>query len=713
MFTGAAAIYQRLGQKPAIVWLIASLAVLLVTGLSIFFGVPVLAPVLGFLVFTILPGLAILYILKVDQVDYLERLLLSVGMSLVFLIVVGLVVNLLYPLFGYSTPLSIPSLAISNSVAAALLCLGGYFRNKEKVGQVVSMPSWPKDKLLWPLVLSAVFPLLSILGTQLMGAYGDNRVLLLLFFLVPIYIVLLILLRKRVWAGTYPVAIGMISIALLLTWGLTSDYLIGGDIYVEYLAIRATLEHNYWSISDSPDPVSMSLGISLLSAIYSQLLRISAVYTLKVVILLLTTVVPLSVYVLSRRFLDPLYSFLASCFFMVQLPFINVLPRVGRVDIALIFFALALVTLLKLKVSDLQQRTLFIVFGLALAPTYYMTPLLLFILVLALWVASPLIRRSAGREPFVQGTTVALFATAIFVWWGQITSAAFTSYVNVVMDMAKSVGRLTVSEMEGTWVAGLYQISGGYLRITRVILQHLVNALVGIGVIYAIFKRKKLGLDVSYLVVIAASLLVLTLYLVSPLVSMHYGGDRLFIQILVVLSPAFIIGCLGISLSKSRLTLILISVLLVSQFFVSTFTADQIMGIPSSVMLNREGTNHDTSYIYKSEVAAAQWLSDHTGSELNVEIDFNPKPRTGWLFEFVSRPAGKHITVESGAFTPQQHNKGSYLFLRYANIVNGWVYQPRERYIPEVAGREPLAQHTSLLSSRNKIYSNGNAEIYR
>ena len=148
-------------------------------------------------------------------------------LSLVFLIVIGLVANSLYPVFGYSTPLSIPSLVISNSAAAALLCLGGYLRNKERAAQALPVPSWPRDKLLWPLLLAVIFPLLSILGTQLMGAYGDNRVLLLLFTLVPIYIVLLILLRKRLWAGTYPVAIGMLSIAILLTWGLTSDYLMG------------------------------------------------------------------------------------------------------------------------------------------------------------------------------------------------------------------------------------------------------------------------------------------------------------------------------------------------------------------------------------------------------------------------------------------------------------------------------------------------------
>ena len=55
------------------------LTFLIVTILTIFMEVPVLSQVLGFIYFTIVPGLLILYIIRLSKLGLTEKLVLSVG----------------------------------------------------------------------------------------------------------------------------------------------------------------------------------------------------------------------------------------------------------------------------------------------------------------------------------------------------------------------------------------------------------------------------------------------------------------------------------------------------------------------------------------------------------------------------------------------------------------------------------------------------------
>ena len=111
-------------------FLLFTLLFLLATDLSILLDIPVFRQILGFTFFTIVPGLLILHILKLNKLGLTEKFVLSVGFSIAFLMFAGLIINWIYPALGYGTPLSTNSLLISFSIILLILAIIAYLRNR-------------------------------------------------------------------------------------------------------------------------------------------------------------------------------------------------------------------------------------------------------------------------------------------------------------------------------------------------------------------------------------------------------------------------------------------------------------------------------------------------------------------------------------------------------------------------------------------------------
>jgi len=129
------------------------------TALAVQLNIPFLRQILGFLSLTIIPGLLIISLLKLDKIGLTERAVLSVGLSISFLMLYGLLINSVYPLFGYTTPLSTNSLLISFSVMLLILAAIAYLRDQSAFSL-----DWKKFRLDTRekvfLILPVLFPLL-------------------------------------------------------------------------------------------------------------------------------------------------------------------------------------------------------------------------------------------------------------------------------------------------------------------------------------------------------------------------------------------------------------------------------------------------------------------------------------------------------------------------------------------------------------------------
>lgn len=693
-------------------YFISLIGVVLIADIAILLDIPVLRQVFGFLSFTIIPGLLILHIFKLHEASLLKKFLLSVGLSISFLMVGGLLINVVLSAAGYSTPLSTTSLVISFSLILLVLCFVAYWRNRGRLlpSSLPRLRMSTSKSLLSLMLFPILFPLLSVLGTQLMNTEGNNVILMAMLFLIPAYVVALVCLRKRVHPATYPLALGMIGIALLLMQGLTSNYFLGYDIYGEYHIYQMVSNNLDWSTAPLQNGLTASLSISILPTVYKSIMGLSDLTVPKVIYPLIVSMTPLICYIMFKRYISPIYAFLASVFFMAQIPFMYILGQHMRIEIALFFLALVLMVLFDDEIVVLKKSTLFLIFMATVVVSYYVTPVILFVLLLVPWLVSKLMKNRLKSKSAVSGAMVGLCLVIIFLWWSQITGSIFPRYVIFVRNTFTNLGILFTSELQLPETQQVQSFLSGPLadKIT-IIVQFFSFLLVAIGTISIGIKYKNRRFNPSYIIMMVAALIMLGAILIMPYMLKGYTGTRLYLQLFIVLAPAFVIG--GETIARfihSRLTLLVITLVLVSQFFSASFLIQQVSGIPYSEVLNTTGVRHGAYYVYDTEVDAARWLRQHTDGDLEVYMDYTPYPHLGGIFMLAGFEPEREIKVSSSFFKNNKPIEEGYIFLRRVNVAEGLVYD-------YTTFREPLkiADYSHLFTGKAKIYANGSAEIYR
>jgi uncharacterized membrane protein len=104
--------------------------------LSLFFDIAVARQVVGFIYLTFIPGFVILKLLKQDNLGLVERALFSVGLSVAFVMLAGLVVNEVGLLVGIRQPLEPSLLVLVLSGFVLLGALACYFRGSQDLQPV-------------------------------------------------------------------------------------------------------------------------------------------------------------------------------------------------------------------------------------------------------------------------------------------------------------------------------------------------------------------------------------------------------------------------------------------------------------------------------------------------------------------------------------------------------------------------------------------------
>jgi uncharacterized membrane protein len=157
----------------------------------ILLNLPVIRQFFSTLYFTIVPGAIILQVLKIKKVDTLKKISLSIGLSVSFLMFYGLFINIIYPNFGVSKPLSTVPLLFSINLVLFLLLLLMYRINKDlDESSSLSSKSYDRFKYISLTIFPILLPFLSIFGNYLMNTRNNNIILIIMLLLIPIYIFL-------------------------------------------------------------------------------------------------------------------------------------------------------------------------------------------------------------------------------------------------------------------------------------------------------------------------------------------------------------------------------------------------------------------------------------------------------------------------------------------------------------------------------------------
>ena len=287
----------------------AALIIQLATYIVVFLDIPFLRQVTTFIYLSFLPGSLILRIVKLDKISPIKGILFSLGLSIAFLIFVGLLLNEIYPVLGILDPLStFPSVA---SICAVILVLYvvTYHRGKDFSKSITTNL---KFHALVPLLICVLF--MTIFGTILASTSGSNSVLLLLVIVTSL-LVLCSFSKRLVPPRLHPLVVIVISFFLIFHVSLISKYLVGYDINLEIYFAKLTYNASFWDRT-IPHVYNSMLSVTILPAIYSNFLGLDLNWVFKAVYPLIYSIVPLILYLAYRKLTSSRIAFLSVFLFM-------------------------------------------------------------------------------------------------------------------------------------------------------------------------------------------------------------------------------------------------------------------------------------------------------------------------------------------------------------------------------------------------------------
>lgn len=197
---------------------------ILIVNLLILFNIQYfhIGAIFSFIFLIIIPGLLIMLMFKIRGIGFWEYLIYIIGLSVTFLMFVGLFINWVLPLIGTYKPLSSLPLLISFDYILLIFWIIALKRNNKFYLEIGPLRLDLTNKFF--LIIPIIFPILSILGAITLNNQGSNYLSLTALGGIAIYVFFVVLLRKKLNKNIYPWSIVMVSLSLLLVASLRSWY---------------------------------------------------------------------------------------------------------------------------------------------------------------------------------------------------------------------------------------------------------------------------------------------------------------------------------------------------------------------------------------------------------------------------------------------------------------------------------------------------------
>ncbi len=693
-------------------------AFLIVANISVLLDIFPFRQIFGFILL-IIPGFFILNIFNLKNIGKTERIILSFGLSISFIYFLGFVLSVLLPGLGTTFPLSNQNILM---LIDDVLVISSFFTTKNS--RFFSCTNYLKkldysNRLF--LSIPFIFPFLSVVGTLLMNYENVNIVLLLLFLLVVIFIFLLSINHKKVDKNLYPLVIFLISLSLILVWGLRGPHIIGADAHREYFLFINTVENGSWNVIFNIS-LESCLSITVLPAIFQLVMNTNPESLFKLLFPLLFSISPVVIYLIARNYISDFYSFIAGLGFLAQIIFFQTTEN-ARTNIAILFFALTLLVLLNLDLSKFQISAFFIIFSASCIVSHYSTALIFLFVLLSMSIVLILLPRN--RTPFKRPDTYTsnftlrkstIYFLIIVIWFGKITPATYSSVKGYLLTMLSRLSDFFVVESRGNPFAvavGTGEFVRGVPQYTDLLTNWMLILLIGIGVFASIFflsKNKFLPnpeftngnprfFEFSLLAVICG--LILGIGILIPYIFVGYSMQRTLFQVMTVLSLFFVLG--GITVSKiahMNNRYLLSVVVIISLILCNSGFLYQILGYPKLITLNSVGNQFDSFYVYDEESAAAMWLKSTYNTSERILYDSHARELliSQGRLDLIGTNETLHDYYYNGMVTNFNTRRAGYLFLR--NV--------------EVRELENHSQSFGLqFLKRSLVYDNSRAEIWK
>jgi uncharacterized membrane protein len=692
-------------------------------------AIPIAPQLVGFIYLTYIPGVLILRCARIHKLGTVRTVLFAVGLSLALLMLVGLFCNFVYPLFGYTEPLSLVSLMITVSVTVLGLCAVSYTRDKT----FSNRSTFDVQELLSaPTLLLCLLPFLAILGAYSINAYQSNLILMVLIVgiaLIPV----LIALDRFFEPKHYPLAVFAVTLALLYHTSLISSYVWGWDINHEYALAQAVLQNSLWNpfIADN---MNAMLSVTILPVIYTRICALSLTWVFKTVYPFICALVPLGLFLVFEKETDRKTSFFATFFFVSLYSFFIDQVELARQEIALLFLILFVLLIEDSVVSRIKARVLLLVFGTALVVSHYGITYLFLVGIIGAFLAQaipngPFVQlrskenrarskisrtqkgqsgvASTGNTGNLSGRLVLLIFIITLAWYIYVGSASpiaslvhiSASISNTLFGNGPSQTPEGLAAVAGATVTPLYQVARE--------ISNLSDLLIALGLLAVIVRFCRMRFSKAYVGFSLASFGLMIAAVAVPYFASALNIDRLYQIALVFLAPFVVIGWFAVfkeahnalkaPFTKRRIktaTVVLAFFLAIVLLFNVGFFY-QLAGDPRTSFALNSKVNYP---IYNDrENAAATWL--YAGKDSSLVWADN------YRFELLNR-----FDVSLANVTTDLSANGTYAFLGTRNVqqMNFTLNYPMND--TNVTG---VALYDRITGNESRIYDNGGAQVYK
>lgn len=644
----------------ALVWIWLIQAVLILTLLGDSLGVKIfyLRQIVAFIYLTFIPGFLILGILKVDGLNNLEKFLFSVGLSLMFIMTFGFILQLTSQILRFNPFGSIYMIIFI--LLVSILCLIYYKRAEETFSTVGNISLDNLNSTLFAFLL----PSLSVTGVLWLLNYDQNIILLLLIFIIAL--APFTVAYKKIPPNMYPLILFSIAFSLILHKTLISPYLWLGDSAFEYTVGKTVLVNGFWNIKATYDLNSL-LSLTILHPTYSIFLDVELAYILKYVYAFLLALLPVAMYEMFKPLFKRENAFYASFFFISFYPFYGEMLTLSRQGISEFFLVLFFILLLK-DYTSFKTNLLIVIFAVGVIWSHYGVSYIMILILLALWLFGSIIPKFHGPpqndrklsgfffkfipgfhgEDQMEDQSLTLNLTILFTvfsiaWYlyvggsESITSIALIAnniFINI-MDVFSPLSEQPIISN----ALGLGQMHSAIWNIGRYI-QVASQVFIVLG---SLIWMKKKGLSGLYSKLIMVGLFLLVLSIIVPNFVSSMSISRVYSLVLILLAPCCILGLKYLAeyllkhlkidrdRRKAYLKLILASFLAVYLIFQCGFVFEITQDYPSSYALSKQriDTSTDSSikinfayFTNRRDAVGSHWLLSHiTGDRFMIFTD--------------------------------------------------------------------------------------------
>ena len=720
-------------------------------GLTIILWLVILIPITGSLLLTQL-GIN-------RRLSFGEWLGYTTGLSIAFLMSFGLIVNIIGLISHYPTLRT--NILVPGFDAIFLVLLGAMVLRKRSL----PFPKYTDQKRSWRyhifIHFPILFPLLSLAGVIRLNNNGTDLFALINIIVLIVYETVVFVSHKKL--SEYAYVLNLVCAALSLVWSISmrSNHLIGVDIHSEFQIFNAVAVAGLCHPHLFNSVYNACLSITILPTVLKAFIPFSAQYVFKFLMQIILYIVPACVFVIAKRQLggkNDKLAFFAALFFVVQSQFITEFPALIRQQSALLFFALLFFVISAKELSKTTQKILTLIFGFSMIVSHYssgyvgLALLLLFAVLQPIWfgLTKKVSKRSQAPNQYwnVPGMLVVVLFLFSFLWYAEILqstggivqklSQSVTNFGSIFSSDSRSsfvdstfgVGNLSYGTQTLQQLESQRKISGGYIQssyksyipvplnpaspqingnlenneyeLFNRIIPLVVKIVMIIGALYMLLLSLKGDIDIEngLLVIIGGSLFLLLILL--PVISQDYNLERLYQQLLVVLSVAIVLGAQAFSLRLKKIFLPLILIVVLGYLICNSGLANQLAFRVSNVNLDNGGATYDGTYTTNGEVDSLLWLSSRS-SNLQSPINFD-------RYSILNAAAYTDIPgyqLRQGSF-PSQFLINGYVYASSTNFNKGLTYDIDGNLV--IAYNYPTA---FLNDNKNIIYSDKDSAIFK